>query len=143
MAERPTIPVYRREFHPNDAEVNFNQIVSMIDAVAGGLPTYPAITLDIDSIEVVTAAAEFTLTVEVKVIEGQTITYQWEKAALDGNTFSNVSGATSGTLTIASWADATDKGKYRCKIVNTKGDWTATVYSNVCVATTAAVEGGS
>lgn len=143
MAERPAIPVYRREFHPNDAEVNFNQLLNMIDVVAGGLPAYPTITLDVDSIEVVTAEDEFTLKVEVEVIEGQTITYQWEKAALDGNTFSNVTSATSGTLTIAAWTDATDDGKYRCKIVNTKGDWTATVYSNVCVATTAEAEGGS
>ncbi len=134
MAERPPMPVYRRAYHPNDAEVNFNQLVSMIDAVAGGLPTYPVLTTDIASVAEGTVGEAFTLTVAEKVIDGQTITYKWQKATT--GTFADINGATSATLTIASWA-TTDNGKYRCAIINTVGTWTATIYSNVCVATTA------
>ena len=134
MAERPPVPIFKREYHPADSEVNFNQLVSMIDTVAGGLPTYPVLTTDIASVAEGTVGEAFTLTVAEKVIDGQTITYKWQKATTGA--FADITGATSATLTIASWA-ASDNGKYRCAIINTVGAWTATIYSNVCVATTA------
>lgn len=140
MSEKPTIPTYRREFHPNDSEVNFNNVLTLIEAVAGGFPTDPVIETNISAIKETAAGASFELEVAVETIDGQTISYQWQKAALGGTTFSNISSATTDTYTVAEWDDTANKGKYRCKIVNTVGSWTATIYSNICVATTSEAE---
>ena len=134
MAERKPRPVWVRSFHPADTEKNFEMLADALEVL---LPDYPVLTKDLDDAVVVTAAASQTFDLTVTAAARGTLTYQWQLDP-DGGGFDNISGATSVDYTVATWADVTHAGTYRCKITNTLNGVTAITYSNECVATTAA-----
>lgn len=133
MAERKTRPVWVRSFHPADTEKNFEMLADALEVL---LPDYPVITKDLDdAVEVTTGESQtFDLTV-ADAVRG-TLTYQWQLDP-DGKGYDDISGATLVDYTVATWADATHAGTYRCKITNTFNNTTAITYSNECIATTA------
>ena len=133
MAERKTKPVWVRSFHPADTEKNFDMLADALEVL---LPDYPVITKDLDDAVEVRAAASQTFDLTMDAVARGTLTYQWQLDT-DGKGFDDLTGKTTVDLTIASWADATDAGTYRCKITNTFNNTTAITYSNECVATTA------
>lgn len=133
MAERPAKPVWVPGWHPMDQNMNNNAIWAALDIL---FPDYPVFTTDLeDAIEAgVGDSVEFEIACETP--ERGTLTYQWQYKGEEDEDYTDVSGETTDTLEIASWA-ATDDGEYRCEVVNTYGDYTAMSYSNVCIATTA------
>lgn len=133
MAERKTKPVWVRSFHPADTEKNFEMLADALEVL---LPDYPVITLDLDDAVEVVAAASQTFDLTVADVARGTLTYQWQLDN-DGKGFDDITGATLVDYTVAEWSDATHKGTYRCKIINTFNNTTAITYSNECVATTA------
>lgn len=133
MADRKQKPVWVRSYHPADTEKNLELLYESLEVL---LPDYPVITKDLDDAVKVTAAAEQVFDLTVSAVARGTLTYQWQLDP-DGKGFDDLTGKTTVDLTIASWADATDAGTYRCKIINTLNGVTAITYSNECVATTA------
>lgn len=134
MAERKAVPTWVRGYHPADVEKNLNALVEAMEVL---LPDYPVLTKDLPDTVEVAANASHTFDLTVTAAARGTLSYQWQLDP-DGKGFDNVSGATSVDYTIATWADATHAGTYRCKITNTLNNVTAVTYSNECVATTAA-----
>lgn len=72
-----------------------------------------------------------TFTVEAAAPDGGTISYQWQVSTDNGETWTDIPGATGSTYTIPS-ATAEDHGKqFRCALTNTvNGVTSKTVYSN-------------
>lgn len=134
MADRKQKPVWVRSFHPADTEKNLELLYESLEVL---LPDYPVITKDLDDAVEVVAAAEQAFDLTVADAARGTLTYQWQLDN-DGKGFDNISGATSVDYTVATWANETHAGTYRCKITNTLNGVTAITYSNECVATTAA-----
>lgn len=135
MAERVAYPTWVPSYHPTDTEKNLDVLAAMVEVL---LPDYPVITDDLPEDVAVTEGESQEFAVVVADPERGTLTYQWQLDP-DGKGFQDIVSATSATLTVASWSEP-DEGTYRCKVINTYNNTTATIYSVACVATTDAEE---
>lgn len=92
----------------------------------------PVITDQPDNTSVsVGAEASFT----VAATGSGTLTYQWERSTDSGSNWSNISGATSTTYTIAETVEDEDGYQYRCKVTNAGGTTTSSA-ATLTVTTT-------
>lgn len=134
MAERKAAPSFRIDWHPADRKKNFEALAEAMEVL---LPDVPVISEDLPAAVEVAAEAAHTFDLTVEAAARGTLSYQWQKADIETpTTFVDIGGATSVDYAIATWADETHAGVYRCKIVNTLNNVTSTVYSAACTATT-------
>ena len=113
-----------------DAEANAQETLSD-DTIAADVSVVLAIqTQPADASVAVGAQLQLTVAATISSSAG-TILYQWQKKS--GNRWSNVSGATAATLTVATYA-ATDAGSYRVKL--NSDDGAKEVISATAVVTT-------
>ena len=133
MAVRKAKPAWVRSFHPADTEKNFEMLADALEVL---LPDYPVLTKDLPDTIAVAVAAAYTFDLTVTAAARGTLTYKWQMDP-DGEGYDDIAGAEAADYAIATWADATHPGTYRCEITNTLNGVTAVTYSNACVATTA------
>lgn len=133
MAERLAKPTWVRSFHPADTEKNLEMLAAFTEVL---LPDVPVITKNLPATVEVVAGENQTFDLTVTAVARGTLSYKWQLKKT--TTWNDISGATSVDYTASTWDDTTHAGTYRCQITNTLNDVTATVYSNECVATTAA-----
>jgi hypothetical protein len=112
--------------------VNSNSVVLTVNA--------PVITITSQPSNQTAISGSATFSVTATVTEAATLSYQWEKQEGGAGSFSNVSGATSNSLSLSSLTNAADNGDvYRCVVSATGG--ATSVTSNSVTLTVSASSG--
>ena len=97
---------------------------------AGNMIAAPAITAQpVGLTQTVGKTAKFSVTVS-KPPSGVTQSFQWQKSANGGTSFSNISGATTASYTTTALKLTDDQNQYRCVVTNKKGTATAKATSD-------------
>jgi hypothetical protein len=94
------------------------ETITILGSTIGGVDTTDDVVVDV--LNVGTAAATFSVTAADSPDFGD-IVYQWQVQTATGNTWTNVSGATSASLALTGLTVADNGEKYRVKLTSTAG----------------------